>query len=365
MTQKIHWDDDDLADLLNGATFYGSGGGGPKKMGEIVNALIKKKGFPKMVPPSAMADDDWAVIAAGVGSPEASGDFKPEVVAHAVDVMETAMSADMGKDIKLSHMMAVEIGAGNTYMPIASAITRGCAVIDGAAASRAIPKITMSTLAAAGIDVGYMTLANDDAQMTLKAGAASTLSAPMRSLLSNPPFDQVAGLAIWPIQGKVVKELAIAGTITKAREFGAAVRKADNKVQAAIDASGGVLLGQGVATTNTQIGGAFDHTVVTVTSKEGTELQASAQVLNIIALNENLFASTAADGPVAAAPDLISYIHPKTGVVVSNVELKDQDEIAVIGSPAGPKMLQGTILAQFKEVLQDPVGYYGKTPLLT
>lgn len=342
----------DLADLLTGATFFGSGGGGPRIMGEKVSKIVEND-MPNFAMPAEMDDNEWALIAAGVGSPAAADDFKPEVVTDAIEAIEQA------KGIEISHILAAEIGAGNSFMPIAAGYYLNKTVLNAAVASRAVPKITMSTFADNDIPVDHLALSSGNAVMTMKTTTADKAMGPMRGMVSVEPFNQVAAIALWPVQGRIVKDLAIAGTLSKAAELGAAIRKApeDGKVAAAIAQTGGTVLAQGVASITTSTSGGFDHSLIKIQG-QGDE------VITLVSVNENLLAYSSTQGALAVAPDLISYMRP-TGETITNVELQDGEEVIVIGSHAGPKMVTEGMISAFRDVLSDPIAYYGAVPVLS
>lgn len=345
-----------LTDMLNGATLYGSGGGGPYAMGvKVIDDIIKSGKTPTVVAPEDVADDDWCVIAAGVGSPNAAASFDPSVVCEAVTDLGKAMGVTM------KYVMAAEIGAGNTFMPLYVASQLGLGAVDGAGSSRAVPAITMSKFAAEGVPVRELMVANTQKKVGLIVGTAAEASAPMRAVISDPAFGQVAGLAIWPMQGKDMKRSIIPGTYGMAQKLGTILREAaaDEKVNVVCELLGGRVLGVGTLTdTSETTGGGFDMGECTVKLADGANLV-------ILNKNENLIAwRSDQSSPVTIAPDLVSYML-KDGTVFSNVELENYKgkEIVVIAAPAGPEMRNPSIVEAFRETLAT-MGYPGPaTPL--
>ena len=304
-----------------------------------------------------MGDDDWAVIAAGVGSPDASAGFDPSVV----DVAVKALGQAMGIDI--THAMAAEIGAGNSTLPLYLSACHGYTALDVAGSSRSVPSITMSSFAAAGVPVTQMMIANHDHQVGVTIETAAEAAAPMRAIISAPGFGQVAGIALWPMQGSVVKKHAVRGTFTMAQQLGAAYRKvhtAGGDVAAAMaDAMGGRIIGHGTveAMVSTTSGG-FDFGRLRVKLDGGA-------TLSVFNKNENLIAwSSERPTPLAIAPDLISYVMDD-GALITNAGIggRTGQGVSVIAAPADDDMRDPAIVAAFREALSS-MGYPGPaTPL--
>ena len=346
-----------LTDMLNGATLLGSGGGGPYEIGEqVIEKILATGKTPNVVDAQDMPDDAWAVIAAGVGSPNAAGGFDPSVASDAVRAMGEAMG------VTFEYIMAAEIGAGNTFMPLFVADDMDIAALNVAGSSRAVPAITMSTFAADSVPVNELMVANHDQKVGISVKWAKNASGPMRAVISDPSFGQIAGLAIWPMQGKTVKKSAIRGTYNMAQELGAALRKGikdGDPVAAVCDHLGGKVLARGKLLSHTEsTSGGFDMgSVMVEIPASGSDAATELIILN---KNENLIAwRSDKNTPLTIAPDLISYMLPD-GTVFSNVQIPAHigKEIVVIASPAGPNMRKPGIVDAFKEVLS-AMGYPG------
>lgn len=350
--KKLRLDKEGLEDMLNGATLLGSGGGGPIAIGEqVIEKILKTGKAPKVADAEDMPDDAWAVIAAGVGSPDAAGGFDPTVASDAVRAMEKQMG------ITIDYIMAAEIGAGNTFMPLFVADDMGITALNVAGSSRAVPAITMSTFSADKVPVDQMMVANHNQQVGISVKWAADASNPMRAVISDPAFGQIAGLAIWPMQGKTVKKSAIRSTYNKAQELGAKLRqgiKDGHPVEAVCDHLGGKVIADGKLVSHSEsTAGGFDMGRVTVETGDGAELI----VLN---KNENLIAwRSDRSHPVTIGPDLVSYM-TRDGKVFSNVLIPEHvgKDMVVIASPAGEHMRKEGIVAEFRSVLAG-MGYPG------
>ncbi len=349
----------DLADLLTGAVLYGSGGGGPVAMGDLMRTKILAQPVqPQIAEMDDVGDDDWVVIVAGVGSPDAAKDFDPSCAVVALECLEEKMG------IRFGYVMAAEIGAGNSFMPIyvAAQMTskgRDVKALDVAGSDRAVPSITMSSFAADGVEVGWFMVANHDHHEGARVGDAAEASGKMRAVITKPEYAQVAGLAIWPMQGRVMKASAVPRTFGKALTLGRALREAgtvDRKVAAATRLMGGKVLGRGtLAEFDSETSGSFDSGRAVVALPGGTSLI----VLN---KNENLLAwRSDLPHPVAIGPDLISYMCAETGAPFSNAEAKDHKgrEVIVLASPASGAMRAPEIVEVFRGAMATMGGYPG------
>lgn len=341
----------DLETILNGAALLGSGGGGPRAIGDQIIKAVKKSGRPvEVAAPEEIGDDDWLAIAAGIGSPDSvKNGFDFAVVTAAYK----DLAAELGVEFKA--VMAAEIGSGNTFMPMWVASDMGIPVVDGAGASRAVPSITMNSFAAAGIDVAHLMLATEDRKVGLSVKTAAEAAGPLRAVISDPSFGQVAGIALWAMRGATMKSHIIPGTITDAREAGstlATLHCGEGWASAAASALHGRLLGVGrITEASESTAGGFDMGRVTFSIGDGVSLV----VLN---KNENLIAwRSDRTSPVAIGPDLICYL-ASDGTAFSNAELVHGSDVAVIALPAGSKMRDDFIVAQFRAALLS-LGYPG------
>ena len=344
----------DFETILAGATVLGSGGGGPRAMGELVIKAIgdKSVGLKAL---SDVKDDDWALIAAGIGSPDAAahGKFKPEYVTKAVRSLAKATRR------QFTCVFAAEIGAANCFMPMYVGADLGIPVVDAGAASRAVPMITMSTFAAAGVPVGPMAISSGEEDVGLSIRTAAQASGPIRAIISDPAFGQQAGLAIWPMTGKTLREHGIAGTVTMAHELGKVLADNEGPQRAVAVARHmkGHILGHGtVSEVSITTAGGFDMGRVVVTLDDG-------KALVILNKNENLIAwRSDLDRPVTIGPDLICYV-PERGNPVSNASIKCGDRLSVIGAPCTAQMRSKGIAEVFRTALAG-MGYPGPlTPL--
>ncbi|HJX39065.1 MAG TPA: DUF917 family protein, partial [Anaerolineae bacterium] len=104
----------ELRDIITGAAFLGSGGGGSPSDGlRLLDELVSlHKAQVTLIPHTEMGGDDSAVMVAEFGSPKAFMEAKsfPETVESFKRMQQVA--AESGK--RITHLMAGELGGFNT-----------------------------------------------------------------------------------------------------------------------------------------------------------------------------------------------------------------------------------------------------------
>lgn len=348
----------DLQDLLDGACLLGSGGGGPRSLGQQVIDHAKERGTEVRVadPLDDVGDGEWMAVSAAVGSPEAmgSGRFPLNVVTSAFGTLEQRRNA------KFAYILPGEIGAANSFVPLFVAIENGIGVVDASGARRAIPSLTMCTYAGRDVPISPLVLASQRGEVELAVRDAAAAEGPMRAIISQPDFGQEAGIAFWSMDGGTMKGAAIPRTLSYAQGLGARLRQSRDggadPVQAVLDYLDGYLLFTGrIAHADEQTSGGFDVGRVVLRAEGST---AEVWIYN---QNENLIAwDSTKDRPLAMAPDLICYL-TTDGLTFSNADLQlaEGKEVAIIGARSTGALRQGKILDAFRDGLRG-IGYAGR-----
>ncbi|HVK74534.1 MAG TPA: DUF917 family protein [Kofleriaceae bacterium] len=349
----------DLEDILVGATLLGAGGGGPRVVGQqILDALVKQGSLPTLVAVGDLEPGAWGAVSAFAGSPDAAStgpfDWSPATRAFA------AMAAwGQGAGKPMAFVLPVELGGGNTFIPlaVAASLSPPLPVVDGAGARRAVPGLNeLSYAAPPAVPVSPMVLCSPTDQMSVEVSSAQVADNVLRAVVSAGGFDQEAGIALWPMTGATAATSVVAGTTTYAQGLGAAIRVAPpgGAIAAAVEYTQGVVLGRGtISAVTAQTAGGFDTTTIVVACADGTELRVFAQ-------NENLIAySSASPAPLAMAPDLLGWITPQ-GTTFSNAdpELVAGTDVALLAMPCPPAMRTPFYVDQFLAELR-AAGYGG------
>ena len=342
--------------ILNGACIMGSGGGGPYTVGQQVLQYIGTRPV-NLIPASIVPAGYYTAVSAFVGSPDAAAnqvlDFSVAATAF------NALSEIVGAIFPC--VLPGEVGAVNSFIPMAVAVDNNIAVIDAAGAPRAIPGFLMVSYAAAGIPAAPMILADKNNQVTLNC--ANAIADPVtRGVISGNVFPEDAGIAFWAMNGKTLNTpgVAVTGTTTLAMTIGQALANAISSgqdpvlaVMQTMEKPNFVLCKGTIKNTSEATSGGFDFGTVVIAADDGSEVTIYNQNENLIAFSNRSYV------PLAMGPDLICYLTTK-GQVFSNADLDTLapgTKVAVIGVPARI-MRVPFILNQFAIALAG-IGYAG------
>ncbi|MCC6646313.1 MAG: DUF917 domain-containing protein [Polyangiaceae bacterium] len=344
-----------LRDVLVGATLLGAGGGGPFALGEqLLGELLAKTPVIDVVSVRDVPDDAWMAVSAGVGSPTAAASGFPF---DAATIAFRALEAVRGAPFDL--VLPGEVGAGNSILPMTVCASRGLPLVDASGADRAMPTLDVSTYAAHGLPLSPVLVANGDLSIRFDAPDATTADATLRGIISGGAFREDAGVAFWSMTGATMKPVAVAGTLSRARAVGRALREARARERDPVAAVAKLLRarelfrGEIVDVAEDTAGG-FDLGVVT--------LRQGKRTLRIYNQNENLFAwDGARTSPVALSPDLICFI-TSDGAPFSNAEAADVQkagsQVVVLGVASNKAGRARSIVDAYLALMR-PLGYGG------
>lgn len=340
----------ELDDILLGATFLGSGGGGPVVLGQQMVDHLKKLNKPVLlVEPAILPAGIVGAIAAGVGSPlAASQDFPLAALSHAWDRLAA------GGD-PLGVVVPAEVGAGNSFIPFIVAAERGLPVIDGAGADRAVPKLPMVSFYGAGIPVGDVVLANATQWFEFQADTAPHADVAMRAVIDGGLFNEDAGAALWRMTGEQISKNAIPGVTTKALKVGSLLRTSHDLLPDLVQALKATVVVQGTITEVVDpTSGGFDAGRVVIASSD------SRTTYTVLTVNENIAVfSSEQPEPLYVAPDLLCYVL-LDGTPFSNAEAANHvgKPMALIRIKAAAPLYSKPLIAQFDALLRS-LGQWG------
>ena len=354
MTTLSH---DDLRRILDGATILGSGGGGPKSIGEQFMKYLLKQSPVQVIDPKDITKDQWVAVGAGVGSPlAAANNFPTDVLKMAFQALDKSL-AQQNPPVKLMGVLPGEVGAGNTFVPLAIASQLKIPIVDASGARRAIPSLTQCTYAQ--LPISPIVLANKTTEVSFSADSAAEAEPIMRAIISSGTFTEDAGIAFWHMNGDTVRQNAVVNTLSYALALGKALHTAleagQDPVKAVVKFLKGYILFKGeiVDTTESTEGG-FDFGTVVLQDKKKNTMTIYNQNENLIGWVSNKM------HPVAIAPDLISYL-TTDGITFSNADLglAKGKEVVVIGSPSSPQLRAPAIMPAWTSALKS-LGYAGQ-----
>jgi DUF917 family protein len=340
---------ENIEDIMIGSGFLGSGGGGSPAQGRmLVDYVMGISEEVMLAGPEEIAPSAWVAVVGGMGSPAAAlekGIFN--ALTRAFETLERAMSC------RFSAVIPLELGSGNSIAPMSVAARKGIPIVDGDGAGRAIPQLDMTTYAIFGVPISPFTLANEtDVSIVLYTDSPDQIERLARAITVE--FGMVAGFATHAMQGEVLCEVAVPGTLSLAEKVGAALRgarQAGSDPIAAVNAllDGWILVQGTIAQVSTETKAGFDFGTFIVRAETGQTVQVDFK-------NENMIAWEGRK-PIVMAPDMICCLR-EDGQPVTNVDVREGMKVAFIGMRAPAKWRSPQAARVFAPVLEK-IGYAG------
>jgi DUF917 family protein len=344
---------EDVHDLIRGLTLLGTGGGGRPDVG-LELLLPHVEGGRTLGWRSALSvdDDAWVCSVFGMGSIAPTTPLTvaertalgypldwvvPRPMVRAVE----ELAAYTGRTI--AAIVPFELGAGNTANPIDAAHRLGVDLIDGDCAGRAIPELSQTTAALAGIPFTPGAIADPWGNVLIMKEAASADVAErlgkMISIVTKlPDMKASCAHAGFLMRGRELKSIVVPGGVSRALAVGRAIRAAvalgQDPVAAAAGALGGWVLFRGrVAGKEWE---SRDGYMFGTTTVEGDGPD-RGHTLAIWFKNENHV--TWRDGRAwVVSPDLIMVLDAARGEPYTNTALPEGVSVGVIGARADGKL---------------------------
>jgi DUF917 family protein len=322
--------EDDLRSLSIGAALLGTGGGGNPYIGMLRAREIFRKGAAVRVFPLDTLPDDALVGTVGtIGAPV----IGVEKISEGAECYRAMRAVEEAAGVKMSALIAAEIGGANCMAPIITAAQAGLPVIDGDGMGRAFPEVQMTTFAIYGVRDGLTAIADDKGNIVVirKFVDAFWLERFARTIVVD--MGAGAGAAGAPMPMEFVRRTAVPGTVTQALEIGRAVlharAKRQNVVERVVDATDGKLFFTGkIVDVARELKGGFVRghaNLLGIDEWAGSEARIAIQ-------NENLVLWI--DGaPAIMVPDLIMNMELDTGEPITTEMLRYGQRVAVVGMP--------------------------------
>ena len=335
----------DLADIVEGAGLFGSGGGGSvrgaRQMLEAAPDAVR------VVDVDDVLDGGACAVPACIGAPTTMGGATAVPAAAAFREL-AAWAASSGR-APLTAVMPGELGAVNTLVACLVAAELDLPVIDADGAGRSIPELTMATFAAEGVSLDPTFLVSRDGQTaTIHPPDASHAEHLARPVVER--FGGMAGFATWYMDAASVARAApIRGTLELARGVGALLRTTEDPVASVVahlsDRGARELVRGRITALSEHEAGGFDFGRIEITGANG-------QVIHVDAENENLVAR-GGDDVLAALPDLLCMM-TTAGSPFSHADLDEvrDEEIALITLRCDPALRSAALMPVFAEALQ-------------
>ncbi len=334
---------ENVENIIHGATLLGAGGGGSAAPAlKALDELFNKTEFIEMVAPDEIPDSAKVIVSAGMGSPVVllEKGWNAEQV-YAFDRAEKLLG-------EIEYVSAVETGGFNSFTAIQTAGLRNRKLVDGDGAGRAIPELEQTTFYIYGVESSPLILADSKGNSAILYPKDAYMGESMGRAITTV-FGMAAGIAVYPMTGKKLKEAIVPETMTLNEKVGKVLREARSTekdlVEPVLKALDGYLLGKGVVKKKTvEVRESFDFGRVFVDD------------LVVDYKNENMIAWKG-NKPIAMVPDSICWLS-LDGTPLTNADIKEGMEVAVIGKKAHPKFRTNEVFLTFKHILE-MLGYKG------
>ena len=325
-----------VQDILVGAAFLGTGGGGSLDKGlEMVAADLKAGRSIRLADPDELPQETWMCTPYYCGSLAPTGktifEAKEEALYDGQECLLATRALERHLGVAFGSIVATELGGGNTAAALSVAAQLGLPVLDADAAGRSVPDLQHSTYFVAGIPIAPMGIANryGDEVIVQRVMDDFHAEAFVRSMAVISGGH--VGVADHPgCVGNLRKGLVLR-SITFCERVGQAIRGKANVIEAILEATGGYLLFRGVAVANCKYedkeGFTFGEISLRSVDKDyGKRYRIWFKNENIIAWRD--------DKVDVTVPDLICLLDVEERVPVLNPWVRKGQSIAVFGLPA-------------------------------
>jgi len=356
----------DLTNIVFGACFFASGGGGPVSMAQTFLSRINKTVY--FINTEDLESGKLALIVADMGSPDAAKEGKGFTApVNVYQVMANLMGA---QGVDISYLMPIELGAVNTLLPffVASQLDTPLPVINADPSGRAVPQLDMTLLDVAALPICPAAVASDTdpTKGTYQSQVFYNLTPEQLEDQSRDvvvSYGGVGGLACYPIDGSQLnrnnpanENRLIQGSIGLCWNIGQQILQYQPllNLQRLLN-SFSVYNIQFITATITKIdnrtSGGFDVGKITVTDSGGADFW-------IYYKNESLLAwDPVYNQPRAMAPDGIVFVLAQeyefpAGTPITNADIQQGISYTIMGLGAFEKLRNPTLETLFLQNIQ-------------
>jgi len=350
----------ELRDIITGAAFMGSGGGGSPTDGlRLLDELVSlNKAEVTLIPYTEMEDHDSAVMVAEFGSPKAFREAKsfPETVKSFTLMQEVA--AQSGEEI--THLMAGELGGFNTMVPLYVAALKGVPFVDADANGRAVPELETCLYQISGVSHSPFTMAgsNGDSIIAYLNDPMDYSAAENIARHISMAYGQLAafcGLAA--SRGEIEK--LVPDSISLCMAVGKAFRESSDfeTLSKALEREVGVkeLFIGSITDIELKTEGGFDFGMTYI---DGVEAYAGESV-SIGFKNENMILKDGSGRVLGTVPDLITLVNLDALEPLTNADTEKGQNVAVFGLTASQNWLKTPKGYECWHHILEKLGYVG------
>lgn len=369
-----YFDKQDMYDILEGSMLLGCGGGGDRGFSQffLEQCILTTASCVKYIEPQEI-ELEYSAVFSLMGFPKQSQDMLLQN-GNLVDSIKNGIKnayAAMKDAVGTSEIspISVETGSFNILTSILISMCCGVPLVDGDYGGRSYPMLNMSTIAAAGADPSPLVISSACSDLQIRVsndGNVEDIESICRNIICNNAFLVSAGpneqafggiVALFPTKTDKIGDAIIANTITCCRDIGRTLREnSKDPVGAIINKYHGYKLFQGKITK-------IEQTIISGYCRGMVTIQNDVDTVYVEFLNENFLVWVKNKGVIAMAPDLICYID-QSGKAFSNNDLKENQDINIVGFKANPKLLEYGVLNSYQNAIEKYFGYFGAyTPI--
>ena len=328
----------DIDAIALGAAVLGTGGGGDPHVGALMaKRLLRIHGAVRTVQVEQLSDDDFVVPIGGIGAPSVS----VERIQAESELLAALAAIERATGRRPTAVWPIEVGGGNSMIPIAAAAIGGIPVVDGDAMGRAFPESQMVTFHLAGYGPGTTVMVDHHGNEVISRPVDGAWSERLARAVA-VEMGGGATMIDYAYGGAIVRECAIPGTLTLAKRIGGILRgehvdgrvlRDDQRIDGLCEELGAIRLFDGkVRDLQRAVSGGFTRGAAEldgVGNDRGSGLRLDFQ-------NEMLLARR--DGRLAAVtPDLIAVLDLATGMPITTDAIRYGARVAVIAIPCHEK----------------------------
>ncbi len=325
-----------LEDILVGAAFLGTGGGGSLEKGlKTVAADLTAGRSIRLADPDELAPDTWACTPYYCGSLAPTGKtgfHGGDAPFDGTECLLATKALERHLGVAFGTTVATELGGGNTAAALSVAAQLGLPALDADGAGRSVPDLQHSTYFVAGIPIAPMGVANKYGDEAVIQHLADDFHAEALVRAMAVASGGHVGVADHPGRLGDLRKGLVLRSITFSEKVGRAIRDGRNDPTAAVlRATDGYLLFEGVAPSDCKYEDKDGFTFGTIEIR-GTGADKGARY-RIWFKNENIMAWR--NGKVdVTAPDLVCLLDVKACAPILNPWVKKGQHVAAFGLPA-------------------------------
>lgn len=334
-------DENHLEAIAIGAGILGTGGGGNPYVGMLrAREAIRAHGPVAVLDPGELESDSRVICVGGMGAPTVGVEkVRGTESFRAVRAMERHMGQ------RATALISGEIGGSNSLEPVVAAALARLPVVDADGMGRAFPELQMTTFFIYGVPPTPAVVCDEKGNTAVFVDAIGPKWVERMARAVTVVMGCAPVFAFAPMSADDVRRTAILGSLTLARNLGAAVLEArrvhGDPLAAIFRAVPGTELFRGkIVDVERRTTGGFARGSVTI---DGVNFHAG-QRMQVDFQNENLVARVEG-AAVCTVPDLVCIVDAERGEPITTELLRYGFRVAVLGLPAPPLLRTAEALA--------------------